>query len=77
MNPSRHTSGSTEQSAQLGLQSWAGLIWYSVTILGTTPTKYRVRFEEAVTLPRGRSQQPGDVGLVPKHAVRLRTSEDA
>ena len=60
-----------DQPAQLGLQSWAGLRWYPVTILGETPTKYRVRFDDTLTLPSRKVVYPGDIALVPKHAVRL------
>lgn len=65
-----------ERAARLGLQSYAGLLWYPVTILGETPTKYRVRFDEPVTLPKRRHQAAGTVGVVPKHAVRLREESD-
>lgn len=57
--------------AYLGVTGWQGLTWHPVTIIGKTPTKYRVRFEDTVMLPGHRRKEPGDIGLVPQHAVRM------
>lgn len=57
--------------AQLGLSGWHGLTWHPVTVIGETPTKYRIRLEEAVRLPGGREKAAQEVVLVPKQAVRF------
>ncbi|SMC08043.1 hypothetical protein SAMN00768000_3613 [Sulfobacillus thermosulfidooxidans DSM 9293] len=62
--------------AWLGLQSWAGLRWFAVTVIGETPTRYRVQCNESFRLPGGRWKQLGDVITVPKQAIRF-ASPDA
>ncbi|WP_020373453.1 hypothetical protein [Sulfobacillus thermosulfidooxidans] len=57
--------------AFLGLHSWAGLRWFAVTVIGETPTRYRVQCDESLRLPNGHWKQPGAVITVPKHAVRF------
>jgi len=57
--------------AYLGLDGWAGTTWTKVRVVGATAKRYRI---EALTLTRlpGRSRwlEPGERGLVPKHALR-------
>ena len=57
--------------AQLGLSGWHGLTWHPVTVIGETPTKYRIRLEEAVRLPGGREKAAQEEVFVPKQAVRF------
>ena len=48
-------------------QSWAGIRSVPVTVLGETPKRYRVRYEEA--MGGNYSGAAGAIRLVPKYAV--------
>ena len=55
----------------LGLQTWGGLRFYPVEVIGETRTKYRVRVHAAqIRLPGRRIARAGDEVLVPRYAVR-------
>ena len=55
--------------AELGIQSWAGLTWHPIEIVGETPQRFRVRhLDSAFRGPKGWKE--GQVRLVPKRAVR-------
>lgn len=53
--------------AMVFFQSWAGVRRVPVTVLGETPKRYRVRYEQ--DLSGNYSGKIGEVKLVPKHAV--------
>ena len=44
-------------------------------IIGETPKKYRVIFLVDCYLPRYRKKHAGDIGLVPKTAVRVKKTK--
>lgn len=56
---------------ELGVNSWAGLIWTKVEIVGETPKRFRVRMLKETKIP-GSVLQAGDEALVPKTAIRFR-----
>lgn len=62
--------------ATIALDSWAGRYRVSVHVIGETPKRYRVRWLEHANIPARRTVAPGDVTLVPKHAVRFDTPEE-
>jgi hypothetical protein len=55
-----------EQTAFLHLNSWAGRSKHRVTIIGETPKRYRIRWDDEPALQRWVT---GEVYLVPKYAV--------
>ena len=60
-----------ERSAIVAVNSWAGRFEYAVSVIGETPTRYRVRWIDGGHRSRSRSFEAGDVTLVPKYAVRF------
>ncbi len=55
----------------LVLQGWDGVSRTRVDVVGTTPTRYRIRAVERTRLGgRSRWLDPGAVALVPKGAIR-------
>jgi hypothetical protein len=56
----------------IALQSWAGLRYEPVEVLGETPKRFRVKIlnDKAKLAGRNNWASRGDVILVPKHAVR-------
>lgn len=52
----------------VALETWAGRSLHRVTVLGETPKRYRVRYEEDAPGYAGYRRR-GTVHLVPKHAV--------
>ncbi len=56
---------------ELGLQSWHGLSWQAVLVIGETPKRYRIEAIERTKLGgRNRWLEKGHTALVPKHAIR-------
>ena len=60
-----------ERAGVVALDGWAGRTEVPVTVVGETPTRYRVRRGAAATLPGYRRRVTGDVVLVPRAAVRI------
>jgi hypothetical protein len=58
--------------AVVNLDGWAGRTQVRVTVLGETPQRYRVRYEEDAGYSRGARQ--GSVKLVPKYAVTFQVT---
>ncbi len=60
-------SVNAERPAIMHLESWAGRVRLRVTVIGETPKRYRVRFEEERTF--NWCGRKGETGLVPKYAI--------
>jgi len=53
----------------IAVQTWAGLLHYSVEIVGETPKRLRVKLLQDAMLPGKRFVTAGSIILVPRHAV--------
>jgi len=61
--------------AIVAMDSWAGRTEEPVTVIGETPKRYRVRFHRRGFVGGNRRHEAGEVGLVPKYAVRFTDEE--
>lgn len=59
-----------ERKAVVCVYGWMGYREFPVVIVGETPKRYRVRFEDDIRM-RSSFKRKGTVGLVPKNAVKL------
>lgn len=62
----------TPREAVVVYDSWAGRTEEPVEVIGETPKRYRVRFRRAGFVGGNRAHAVGDIGLVPKYAVRFK-----
>lgn len=64
---------SDERLAEVGTNSWAGLVWHPVKVIGETSKRFRIttRGDEPVVFGANRRLAAGASMLVPKRAVRF------
>lgn len=66
-----------EIAAWLAMQSYAGIVYYPIRVVGETPKRYRIQSDECVPLGgRSRTLSPGEKALVPKRAIVFRLPKD-